>query len=213
MSDVTAASGATQSNVARSSTIVDSTADEFDDFLALLTAQVENQDPLEPLDSTQFVEQLATFSALEEQVTTNTWLEDLSTMVSDIYTVYIGEHMADVQAASLSDTPPTGAGFMSVSHGSLNAGETATINFNGGDITGGDQFSVVINGAAYTYEAGTQDTLADVIAALASAIESGEGHATAATLGGNVNRDDSQLTITAGSAISSIAVKAQTTSA
>ncbi|MEM9988284.1 MAG: flagellar hook capping FlgD N-terminal domain-containing protein, partial [Pseudomonadota bacterium] len=47
------------------------TADEFNQFLQLLTAQVENQDPLEPLDSTQFVEQLATFSSLEEQVQTN----------------------------------------------------------------------------------------------------------------------------------------------
>ena len=42
--------------------------EEFNSFIQLLTAQVRNQDPLAPLDSTQFVEQLATFSTLEQQV-------------------------------------------------------------------------------------------------------------------------------------------------
>ena len=37
---------------------------EFTSFIQLLTAQVRNQDPLSPMDSTQFVEQLATFSTL-----------------------------------------------------------------------------------------------------------------------------------------------------
>ncbi len=53
-------------------------AEQFDTFLKLLTAQVRNQDPLAPLDSTQFVEQLATFSSLEQQVQTNTLLQSLS---------------------------------------------------------------------------------------------------------------------------------------
>lgn len=36
---------------------------EYNSFIKLLTAQVRNQDPLSPMDSTQFVEQLATFPA------------------------------------------------------------------------------------------------------------------------------------------------------
>ena len=40
-------------------------------FLTLLTTQIQNQDPLEPMDSTGFVEQLATFSTLEQQVQSN----------------------------------------------------------------------------------------------------------------------------------------------
>lgn len=43
----------------------------FDTFLALLTAQLRNQDPLEPVNSTDFVAQLAQFSAVEQQVQTN----------------------------------------------------------------------------------------------------------------------------------------------
>ncbi|MEM7508257.1 MAG: flagellar hook capping FlgD N-terminal domain-containing protein [Pseudomonadota bacterium] len=46
-------------------------AQDFDTFLTLLTAQLRNQDPLEPVDSTQFVDQLATFSGVEQQVQTN----------------------------------------------------------------------------------------------------------------------------------------------
>ena len=55
---------------------------DFDAFLSLLTAQVRHQDPLAPLDSTQFVEQLATFSSLEQQVTTNEHLEAIAAMLA-----------------------------------------------------------------------------------------------------------------------------------
>ena len=46
-------------------------ASDFDTFLALLTAQMKNQDPLKPIDSTEFVAQLAQFSSVEQQITTN----------------------------------------------------------------------------------------------------------------------------------------------
>ncbi|MEL6479469.1 MAG: flagellar hook capping FlgD N-terminal domain-containing protein [Pseudomonadota bacterium] len=52
-------------------------ASDFDTFLQLLTAQLRNQDPLEPVDSTQFVEQLASFSSVEQQIRTNTLLESV----------------------------------------------------------------------------------------------------------------------------------------
>lgn len=49
----------------------------FDTFLKLLAAQLQNQDPLDPLDGTQFTEQIASFSALEQQIATNDHLEQL----------------------------------------------------------------------------------------------------------------------------------------
>lgn len=68
-------SGASQqSNAAAAEATI--TAD-FESFLQLLTAQMRNQDPLSPIDSTQFVEQLASFSAVEQQVQTNSLLEGL----------------------------------------------------------------------------------------------------------------------------------------
>jgi flagellar hook assembly protein FlgD len=57
-------------------------SEQFDTFLNLLTAQIQNQDPLAPLDSTQFVEQLATFSNLELQATTNQILEGIANLLA-----------------------------------------------------------------------------------------------------------------------------------
>lgn len=56
--------------------------DEFNTFLTLLTAQIRNQDPLAPLDSTQFVEQLATFTNLELQAQGNATLENIENMLA-----------------------------------------------------------------------------------------------------------------------------------
>ncbi len=52
-------------------------ADNFDTFLKILTAQIQNQDPLEPMDSNQFTEQLVQFSGVEQQIRVNTQLESL----------------------------------------------------------------------------------------------------------------------------------------
>ena len=49
----------------------------FDDFLRLLTTQLQNQDPTEPLDTNQFTQQLATLSQVEQQIATNKNLEQL----------------------------------------------------------------------------------------------------------------------------------------
>lgn len=60
----------------------DSRGEEFNTFLQLLTAQIKNQDPLAPLDSTQFVEQLATFTNLEMQAKGNQTLEEIAFLLS-----------------------------------------------------------------------------------------------------------------------------------
>ncbi|MCF6293645.1 MAG: flagellar hook assembly protein FlgD [Robiginitomaculum sp.] len=52
-------------------------AENFDTFLTLLTAQLQNQDPLSPLDSTEFVGQLVQFSGVEQQIAQNKSLETL----------------------------------------------------------------------------------------------------------------------------------------
>ena len=49
----------------------------YDTFLVLLTAQLQNQDPLAPMDSTQFTQQLVQFSQVEQQIRTNEQLEGL----------------------------------------------------------------------------------------------------------------------------------------
>lgn len=57
---------------------------DYNNFLKLLTAQIGNQDPLKPMDSTQFVSQLAQLSQVEQAVQTNSNLEALKTRISAI---------------------------------------------------------------------------------------------------------------------------------
>src|SRR5579859_1914167 len=54
-------------------------ASNFTQFLQLLTTQLKNQDPVSPMDTNQFTQQLVEFSQVEQQMKTNT---SLSTLVS-----------------------------------------------------------------------------------------------------------------------------------
>jgi len=51
----------------------------YNDFLQLLIAQLKNQDPTQPVDSAQFMSQLASFSEVEQTVSTNSKLDSLLT--------------------------------------------------------------------------------------------------------------------------------------
>jgi flagellar basal-body rod modification protein FlgD len=67
---------------------------DFDDFLKLLTTQMTNQDPLSPVESTEFTNQLVGFSQVEQQINQNEKLEQLlSLQLSSMSTValdYVG---------------------------------------------------------------------------------------------------------------------------
>ena len=61
-----------QTQGTQSKTMVD-----YNSFLKLLIAQMKNQDPTQPMDSTQYVAQLATFSQVEQSVQANTKLDSI----------------------------------------------------------------------------------------------------------------------------------------
>ena len=67
------------SSSSSSSTVIDRTtiANNFDTFLQLLTTQLKNQNPLDPLDTNQFTQQLVEFSGVEQQLKTNDFLSSL----------------------------------------------------------------------------------------------------------------------------------------
>jgi len=81
-------------------------AENFDTFLTLLTTQLKNQDPLSPMDSTQFTQQLVQMTGVEQQLLTNDLLEKLvSNTGSGISTAVslIGKEVrADADVAALS---------------------------------------------------------------------------------------------------------------
>jgi len=55
-------------------------AGNFDTFLTLLTTQLKNQNPLDPLDTNQFTQQLVEFASVEQQVNMNSNLQTLISM-------------------------------------------------------------------------------------------------------------------------------------
>ena len=74
--DVSAASALTTQSTA-SENAEKPLSDTFDTFLTLLTTQLRYQDPLEPMDSSEFTSQLVQFSQVEQSISTNTNLEKL----------------------------------------------------------------------------------------------------------------------------------------
>ena len=49
----------------------------YNDFLKLMVAQLRNQDPLNPTDSTEYMSQIAQFSSVEQGINTNAKLDQL----------------------------------------------------------------------------------------------------------------------------------------
>lgn len=51
---------------------------DYTTFLNLLTAQVKNQDPLSPMDTTEWTNQLVQYSSVEQQIKSNGYLETIA---------------------------------------------------------------------------------------------------------------------------------------
>jgi len=73
----TLAASPTTASSSQTSSAFSQLTDNFDTFLTLLTTQLRNQDPLEPLDTEQFTQQLVQFAGVEQSIQTKSNLETL----------------------------------------------------------------------------------------------------------------------------------------
>lgn len=55
---------------------------DYDAFLRLLVAEMQNQDPTNPTDPTQYMSQIASFSSVEQQINANKKLDALLTSMT-----------------------------------------------------------------------------------------------------------------------------------
>jgi flagellar basal-body rod modification protein FlgD len=80
---------------------------DFQNFLTLLTAQLRNQDPLNPADSTEFVAQLAQFTSVEQLVNANNKLDNIASVLVaegiEKYSGWIGKKAETVGAVGYFD--------------------------------------------------------------------------------------------------------------
>jgi flagellar basal-body rod modification protein FlgD len=87
---------------------------DYDSFLLLLTTQLKNQDPLAPMDATQFVSQLSQFASVEQMIVSNQKLDQIvsslgaNSILADIgligRTVEVPGSAAELRDGSLSLT-------------------------------------------------------------------------------------------------------------
>jgi flagellar basal-body rod modification protein FlgD len=95
ISATSAAATASASKSAASATDGAMIADNFQSFLQLLTTQLKNQNPMDPLDTNQFTQQLVQFAQVEQQIKSNSQLEALLNLEkaaqSTVALAYVGQ--------------------------------------------------------------------------------------------------------------------------
>jgi flagellar basal-body rod modification protein FlgD len=101
----------TSTSTDTSSTTTTGIADNFQTFLTLLTTQLQNQNPLDPLDTNQFTQQLVQFAGVEQQLKSNDQLKALVAMQKSAAAtealVYVGQTVAVDGATAKFDTSAT----------------------------------------------------------------------------------------------------------
>ena len=119
----------------------------MNEFLQLLTAQLQNQDPTSPTDPTQFVSQLAQFSTVEQLVQSNTKLDTISQTLSGLALgQYSGLINHTVSAAATSITVPT-SGTQSQMAFNVTAANLSGVHVQITDASGNPVRSIPVSGS------------------------------------------------------------------
>jgi flagellar basal-body rod modification protein FlgD len=103
MTTAISATGASPTSATQASRT--SLANNFETFLTLLTAQLQNQDPLSPMDTEEFTQQLVQFTGVEQQLRTN----ELLTSLSDLTRASAGATAVSYLGRSVSAATPNAA--------------------------------------------------------------------------------------------------------
>jgi len=123
-------------------------ASNFDQFLSLLTTQLKNQNPLDPMDTNQFTQQLVQFAGVEQQISMN---QQLTTLIG------LQQTTQATQALALVGTTVTVGGDTAdlrngIASWSFSPAKTATATVTVKDATGQTAYS-----GSYTVNPGQQN--------------------------------------------------------
>jgi flagellar basal-body rod modification protein FlgD len=81
---VTPVSGSSATTPTVSSAATSAASSTENQFLSILTTELTNQDPLNAMDASTFTSQLVSYAGLEQQITTNSQLSGITTLLTSI---------------------------------------------------------------------------------------------------------------------------------
>ncbi len=104
------AAARTSSTTSTTSTASARLSNNFDTFLQLLTTQLKNQDPTQPMDANQFTQQLVQYSQVEQQLATNSKLDNLIAAFTGNQTTTSLGYLGKTVSYDASTVSPTSTG-------------------------------------------------------------------------------------------------------
>ncbi len=122
-----------------------------DAFLQLLVTQMQYQDPLDPQDNSEYVAQLAQFSALEQMTNVYESVSDVSKLVSNIDTSVLVSQLSSMIGQEVQWTTTTAQ---------TDANGKAIVDENGNTVTKSESYTGKVTGVSITD--GVPTVIADV---------------------------------------------------
>ncbi|MEP0521144.1 MAG: flagellar hook assembly protein FlgD [Hyphomicrobiales bacterium] len=156
--DIAAISAQTASVSSAASADQGELVQNYDQFLQILTAQLRNQSPLEPMDANAFTEQLVQFSSVEQAIKTNDSLESLIALsASNEATSLVGYLGKSITAAGAATSLQGGQATWSLDAASAAAETQVTIRNAAGTIVYSDEGTLDAGQTSYVWDGTTND--------------------------------------------------------
>lgn len=156
--DIAAISAQTASTSSAASSDQGELVQNYDQFLQILTAQLRNQSPLEPMDANSFTEQLVQFSSVEQAIKTNDSLASLIALsASNEATSLVGYLGKSITAAGAATTLQDGQATWNLDAASAATDTTVTIRNAAGTIVYSDEGSLDAGQTSYVWDGTTND--------------------------------------------------------
>lgn len=130
----------------------------YDQFLQILVAQLQNQSPLEPMDANAFTEQLVQFSSVEQAIKTNDSLESLIALsASNEATSLVGYLGQNITAEGAATTLQNGSATWHFDADDYASDTQVTIRNAAGSIVFTDEGSLEPGESSYVWNGETND--------------------------------------------------------
>jgi flagellar basal-body rod modification protein FlgD len=155
---VTATTATSVASTTSSSSSTTASSLTSSDFLNLLVSELQNQDPLDPTNSTDFINQLTSYANFDQQQTLNTNLSSLATSFNSLMTLnasnYIGK---TVEAKADTATLQNGQVAFGYSLNSAASSVTLTVNDSSGNTVWTGSGTATAGSNSFTWDGKTTD--------------------------------------------------------